>query len=169
MRDLMKYAIECMTELDKLEIEYGTVVEWKINTRAKQRWGLCRHTPNEHIIEINKILLDENNDEQGLKDTIIHELLHTCKGCNNHGTKWKQLAETVNRTYGYNIQRTSTAEEKGVVNDTYKYHPMATKYLVKCNHCHQTVAKRTRRCGVVEHPENYWCGNCGGSLYIEEV
>ena len=51
----------------------------------------------------------------GLKNTIIHELLHTCVGCMNHKAKWKFYADKVNRAYGYDdIKRTSTADEKGV-------------------------------------------------------
>ena len=39
MRDLTAYAIECMTELDNIGIEYGNIIEFTVNTRAKKRWG----------------------------------------------------------------------------------------------------------------------------------
>ena len=37
MKDLMKLAKECMSELDAIGVKYGNVVEWKVNTRAKSR------------------------------------------------------------------------------------------------------------------------------------
>lgn len=60
------------------------------------------------------IHLREDTDIDGLKNTIIHELLHTCKGCMKHTGEWKQLAEKVNRYYGYNIKRCDSADEKGI-------------------------------------------------------
>ena len=85
MRDLTAYAIECMNELDNIGIEYGNIIEFTVNTRAKKRWGQCRAVPGGYSINISSVLLDERNDEKGLKETIHHELLHSCKGCMNHG------------------------------------------------------------------------------------
>lgn len=136
MRNLNDYAKRCMTELDDIGIEYGNIIEFKVNTRAKKRWGQCKAVPGGYSINISAILLDERNDEQGLKNTIIHELLHSCKGCMNHGENWKRLATKVNRAYGYNIKRCSSADEKGVQEET---RPIKTareiKYIVKCNGC----------------------------------
>lgn len=86
MRNLTEYAQKCMAELDTLEIQYGNVVEFKVNYRAKKRWGQCKRlSDGTFSININAIFLDERNEEQGLKNTIIHELLHTCTDCFNHG------------------------------------------------------------------------------------
>jgi len=115
MRDLEAIAYECMEKLDALEIPYGNVTEISVNTRAKSRWGQCRHKPDgTHTININVELLDESNDIRGLENTIIHELLHTCPGCNNHGPIWKTYAEKVRAAYGYDIKRCSDAAEKGI-------------------------------------------------------
>lgn len=119
MKNLEEYAIRCMEELDAIGIEYGNIVEVKANTRAKKRWGQCKAIPGGYSINISVALLDERNNEQGLKETIIHELLHSCKGCMNHGEKWKRLAQKVNRAYGYNIKRCSSAEDKGVQSELY--------------------------------------------------
>lgn len=84
MRNLMEYANECMVKLDDLGIEYGNVLEFKVNTRAAHRWGQCKVVPGGYSINISAVLLDDN-DEQGLINTIFHELLHTyLKGCCNH-------------------------------------------------------------------------------------
>lgn len=114
MRDVNVIAIECMRELENIGIKCGNVIKIDINTRSKKRWGQCRKIGNNYIIEVNQILLREDTDIDGLKNTIIHELLHTCKGCMKHTGEWKQLAEKVNRYYGYNIKRCDSADEKGI-------------------------------------------------------
>lgn len=44
-------------------------------------------------------------EEKIIQMTIVHELLHTCEGCFNHGAKWKYYAEVMNNKYGYQITR----------------------------------------------------------------
>ena len=43
MKDLKKLANECMAELDAIGVQYGNVISWEVNTRAKNRWGQCRY------------------------------------------------------------------------------------------------------------------------------
>lgn len=163
MRNLDEYAILCMEELDAIGIEYGNIVEFKVNTRAKKRWGQCRAIPGGYSINISVVLLDERNDEQGLKETIIHELLHSCKGCMNHGENWKRLAAKVNRAYGYNIKRCSSAEDKGVQEETRPVNVRIVNYIIKCNKCGHTYT-RTRMSKLIQRPERYRCGHCGGVI-----
>lgn len=162
MRNLDDYAIQCMEELDAISIEYGNIIEVVANTRAKKRWGQCKAIPGGYSININAILLDERNDEQGLKETIIHELLHSCKDCMNHGSKWNYLAQKVNSAYGYNIKRINSAAEKGVSEET---RPYMEKYTVKCNKCGY-IYTRARKTKLIQYPEHYRCGCCGGSLSL---
>ena len=108
MRDLQACVLSCMRELDALKIPYSKNVRFVVNNRAVSRLGLCRKAPNGFIIEIAAVLLDERTDERtGLRDTVIHELLHTCRGCMKHTGKWKEYAERVNLAYGYDIKRVS--------------------------------------------------------------
>ena len=64
----------------------------KVNTRAKTRFGACKVKKStferRFTIEISSEILD--CDEKVISETIIHELLHTCPGCFNHGKKWKK-------------------------------------------------------------------------------
>lgn len=170
MRNLGEYAKQCMLEIDNIGVKYGNIVEFKVNTRAKKRWGQCKTTPFGYIIEINPVLLDERNVEQGLKETIIHELLHTCSGCYNHGKTWNRLAEKVNKAYGYNIKRCSSIEEKGVQKETL---PVETerkvKYIVTCDKCSNVCARRERESKVIKHPEHYRCSRCGGKLNVIKI
>lgn len=164
MRDLNAVAKECMKMLDDIGIKYGKVVEFKVNTRAHKRWGQCKYITGGYSININKIFLDEKNDINGLKNTIIHELLHTCKGCMNHGPEWKRLASKVNNAYGINIKRCSSANEKGINKCTKPMRKIIKyKYEVQCKECGH-IYKRTKMSNVVQYPEQYYCGYCHGEL-----
>ncbi len=165
MRDLQQYARECLKELDAIGIEYGNITKFVINTRAKKRWGLCEPVPGGFQIEISSVLLDERNDETGLKNTIIHEILHTCKGCQNHQEKWKRVAQKVNAAYGYNIKRTSSTLEKGVLEETMP--PISANYVIECECCGYTYT-REKKSKLITNMERYRCGVCGGRLFLRK-
>ena len=160
MRNLEKYVICCMAELDAIGINYGNILEVKVNMRAKTRLGRCRKTSKGYLIEINSNLLDESIKELYLKNTIIHELLHTCEGCMNHGTNWKRLADKVNRVYGYNISRVGSLPKEKDVKEIIK-----PNYIIKCSKCGKTYS-RIKKSKLVQHPEHYRCGRCGGKLNL---
>lgn len=163
MRDLIDFTIQCMNELDKIGVPYGNVIDVTINTRAKKRWGQCRKVPGGFTININAVLLDEKNDVDGLKNTIFHELLHTCPGCWNHGTQWKVYAAIVFRKLGYNIKRTSSAAEKGVIDEPEVEHK--PKYQIVCNSCGKTW-ERYKMCKVIQNINRCRCGFCNGRLSV---
>lgn len=167
MRDLTTYAIECMTELEEIGIEYGNVTEFTVNTRARKRWGQCKKVPGGFEINISSVLLDERNDERGLKETILHELLHTCRGCMNHGEIWKRLAQKVNMAYGYNIKRTNSADDKGVLEETRPpVKQREVNHRVTCTGCGH-VYTRTKASKLITHTDHYRCGCCGGKLKLD--
>ena len=64
---------------------------------------------NAHHIEISKWLMDLNEDI--IKNTIIHELIHCIPDCNNHGKEFKRYAKLVNDKLGYNITRVGNKKE----------------------------------------------------------
>jgi len=165
MRDFGLYINECKSELGKIGIKYGKILDWSINTRATKRWGQCKKVPGGFTININATLLDERNDVEGLKNTIIHELLHSCDGCLNHGAEWKRLAAKVNSVYGYNIKRCSSASEKGIEEETRVINHIEPKYIVKCTRCGNTI-KRQKKSKLIEHTSRYRCGRCHGELKI---
>ncbi len=162
MKELNKYVEECQRDLNSLGIPYGKVRRWEINTRAKSRWGLCKCLKGgEFVISIAQILLEDSVDEQALKDTIVHELLHTVPGCLDHKGKWKLYAELVNRKLPqYSIKRTASREEKGI---TVKRPEPVYRYVIQCSSCGAEFP-RERESNLVKHPEKYRCGKCHGRL-----
>ena len=160
MRDLIVYAALCEKLLEEAGIDFGRVREYKVNTRATGRWGQCRKEEDGFVIEISSVLLDERNPEKALMETILHELLHTCEGCQNHGAEWKSLAGTLNERYGLNIKGRHSAKEKGIVVETRKKN-IAHQFV--CNNC-GAVIERQRESKFTRNHRLYRCSKCGGTF-----
>lgn len=155
MRDLNKYAAECIKEIRNYGIDED-FSKWKfvVDGRCSNRMGQCRYSKKE--IGISKFMLDEKilKDDHWLKDTIIHELLHVAAPRSGHKGKWKALANQVNAKSGgkYNIRRCGDFDEMGI-----KRKPKKIKYIVECPKCGYQW-KYTRMCNTVKYAEYYRCG-----------
>lgn len=158
MRDLIKYACKAMDMLDSIGVKYGNIIDFTVNTRAQKRWGQCRRVPGGYTININAVLLDEKNSEDGLMNTILHELAHTVEGCMNHGANWKAVARRIYSAYGYEIKRVDSAEDKGVIESAT---PIEYKYQFCCEKCGKIIG-RTRASKFTRNPERYIHTSCGG-------
>jgi len=163
---------ECMDELENLHIPVCRNVRWKINTRSKNNWGMCSILHYDMYfdfqIEIAVHLLENPDAFDSLKNTVIHELLHTCPDCFCHTGLWKKYAEKVNRAYGYNIQRCVTKEEVKQFKRTSlcEYRQEETvKYRVQCVECGEHWDYR-RAGKIVKIYKRCTCGRCGGSLKL---
>lgn len=157
MKDLLYLARACVSDLTEAGIPIGNVRNWKVGTRGKNQWGLCKMVaPCIYDITISAALLEDSVEDQVVKNTIAHELLHTVDGCMNHGKHWHRLAALVNhRCPGYNVKSRTSAEEKGI--------HIEFKYLLRCTGCGATVG-RHRRSRFVERPKLYLCSKCGGKF-----
>ena len=155
MRDLLPYAAQCKRELDRLCIRYAADITFAVNTRAKRRLGVCKKTGDRYRIEIAASLLDERASEALLKETLLHELLHTCYGCMKHTGRWKALAAKVNAAYGTDIKRAADPDSDIIAKKP--------KYRVVCPSC-GAVYERYKRSALIQHPERYRCGKCKGRL-----
>lgn len=151
---LMAEMIASLTSLG-IPLSKRIVPEVKVNTRAKKRLGCCILQSYVYTIEISQFVL---SDEQLLRETMAHELLHTCKSCRNHGERWKQYAAIVNKELGYNISRTVKIEGGDV-----RLREEANKYLLVCTSC-GTEIWRARMSKTIKSPWRYRCGKCGGKL-----
>lgn len=160
MKDLQKIFKECLRECDALGIEYGAIVEVTVNTRAKQRWGQTRRRIDGFHINISAVLLRDDVSDEAVKDTVMHEILHTVDGCLNHKYKWKAMADKVNKAYGYNIKRCTGAWEKGIDSSLMEVEHHKT-YIIKCEKCGvETV--RHRKSNLIKYPHHYIHRDCGG-------
>ena len=168
LKDFETLKEKCIDEVTHLGIKLGNISSWKINTRAKTRWGLCKLNPDDsYSIEIAaRLLEDDRISETACKETIIHELLHTCKGCMRHTGKWKYYAEVVNQVYGYNIKRVTKGIEKGVEN--YESKEMNVKYVFTCGNCGATIYRK-RDSKFTKYYRYYGCARCGASAWSRKT
>ena len=128
------------------------------NSRAKKRFGCCKKIDGEFYIELSSFMKDAPTDS--VRQTIAHELLHTCNGCQNHGRLFKYYAGVMNRAYGYDIKTTSTFEELGIEKN--EDAPPSLNYALKCMSCGKIIV-RSRMSKIIKHPSQYRC-ICGGKL-----
>ena len=105
------------------------------------------------------------SSERAIRNTLIHELLHTCPGCLNHGPKWKAYARIVQLRLGYQIVRAGGDKDKDSAlaqAHRQKREARTVKYLLSCSQCGQEFP-RYRVSNLVLHPEKYRC-KCGGTI-----
>ena len=132
-----------------------------INTRAKGRFGQCKKHNGTYLIEISEHLTQAEN--KYIKQTLAHEVLHTCPNCMNHGVTWKSYARKMNINYGYEISRATSCNNMGIVSPRIEN----AKYIITCKTCGKKSYKQ-RAANVVKHIDNYRC-KCGGRLELCQV
>lgn len=163
MKDLDMLFENCYEKVAALGIQPGNIVSVG-RDRAKTRWGVCRKDVDirgEYVykIKISPRLLEDDVPDKSAEETMIHEILHSCKNCMNHGREWKALANKVNTTYGYNIGRVASHSDMGIEPE-----PMNYKYIIRCRKCH-AEGGFMRAGSVVKNPGRYKC-KCGGDLDV---
>ncbi len=158
MKDLQKFVAECETELKSIGIKQGKVSKWVINTTATTWYGQCKKLADGTFqISIVQALLYDDASDQALKNTIMHELLHTVEGSMKHTGRWKLNAESVNkRLPQYKISRLNSYKPSEAATKTYKYG-------VRCTVCGK-VYYRNKMSNLIKQPERYFCGICRGRL-----
>lgn len=165
MKDLQKVYIECVQELRGIGMDISNkIVKVCTNGRLKTTLGRCcrdRRSGN-YTIEVNLCMLADGVEIASTKNTIIHELLHTCPGCMNHGNEWRRRGDMVKQKLGYDISRCeskSELEAAGVKVAEAEY-----KYALVCQSCGYQY-KRKRWSEALENPSRYNC-RCGGKLKV---
>ena len=143
---LVNLVDEAKEELDELGIPYGRISLLEVS-HTVGTYGDCRKIgESSYRIRVNKILLAEAADTI-VKDTIIHEILHTCNGCMNHGKTWQAYADLVNNAYPrYSISRLSSYDKTHVRLKSEK----TAKYVVTCESCgHKYLHYRESRATIL--------------------
>lgn len=181
---------ECIEELESIGIEalnssVGTI-DIELSKRNNKRYGCCKqenpdkHTKyyekignrkylryakfNKHTIEISKWVMEL--EENIIKNTIMHEIIHCFPYCNNHGKEFKEYARIINKKLGYDISRVGNKKldyEKS--NIKYDENPNF-KYKIICEKCEQTFYRQRL---MRNFTKKYRCGKCGGKLQIYKI
>lgn len=137
------------------------------NARFKSVLGRCTKLgPNYYRIEINPKYASMVKLEE-LKNTIVHELLHSLPNCMNHKEPWKNAAILMKRK-GYDIQRQGSQTEYS----QYRRDTAVYKYEVYCSVCGNKW-RRKRDCDLTQSikrgDNRYYC-SCGHKpLQIKEL
>ena len=126
--------------------------------RAVARLGCCRPTEEGYTSEISARLLPAG--EKAVREVLAHEVIHTCRGCGNHGPRWQTYAGRMNRRWGYHVSRTGTWESLGLPEQK------PARYVLVCTRCGAEFI-RARASSLVRHPERYRC-RCGGQLELKQ-
>lgn len=104
--ELQRIFEECLADIQALNISVGTItkIEW---ADLKNAWGECngRWTGNgwEYWIAISTEFLNEKISEIHLRETVYHEILHTCYRCSSHSKTWVKTALLIDKTYGCGV------------------------------------------------------------------
>ena len=144
MRDLNELLKLCEEYLDAIDIPYGNVVSIKRNNRLKKSCGRCWHYDpyyedgkrmyKYHKIEISGTLFNEGVTEKAIMVTIIHELLHSCDGCQNHGDLFHKYANLVNDCYDMDID-TKCSKKRGNMIDSARIESNDYPWVFTCTEC----------------------------------
>lgn len=160
MHDLQEAYRQCLQQLRDLGISCGNVRKVAADGRTKRAWGTCRRDADGSFrIAINPKLLSEDVPVSSLKETLLHELLHTAAPGAGHGGLWKTLANRVNGALGTNIRRTASWAEQGMDESR----DPTIRYRYVCTGCGAALV-RFRACPFTRDPGRYRCGICGGKF-----
>jgi len=181
---LQKLFEECKEELYKIGIdvnkeEFGSITI-DIGKRNCKRYGCCKQENpvmstkyiervgrnryvrygryKNHKIEVSKWVMELNEDI--IKNTIMHEIIHCFPNCSNHGTYFKKYAEFINKNLGYDISRVGN-KKLDLLASNIKEEAEKYNYKVECAECGYSFFRKRLNCNF---SRNYRCGVCGGKL-----
>lgn len=105
---------DCIKKCEEADIPISKNITFDV-MKGEKVYGHCTswRKTDQHIIEISKYLVNEEE----IKNTIIHELLHSCPDGKGHGARWQYYGSIIQKKYGYIISR---CDSKKVVCDIYK-------------------------------------------------
>ena len=87
-----------------LNIPISNNISVKYNGRIRKCWGYCKCTNGQYEINIMRLLGEDNTiNYDTVISIILHELLHTCPNCMNHGKLWKSYKKLIENHYDYKI------------------------------------------------------------------
>lgn len=111
--DLKRMTAMYTNEMRKIGIPVQNVCAVELNDRtyALGTCKMCRKITGETVykVEYSKGLLDCKFET--VAQVVIHELIHTCKGCMNHGITFKAYALIASKHFRIPVWTTANAEQ----------------------------------------------------------
>ena len=163
MHDINLLLKKALSICDKENIPYGNITGISINNRLSKALGRCMRKGNtdNYSIELRNIIADDTiTPEHGALEIILHEIIHTCKGCWNHGDLFNSYGARLAK-HGYGTQgSTKNMDSLNLNMDNYI---KAAKYICKCEKCGH-IEVRQRKCKFTDEPQNFIHKSCGGSF-----
>lgn len=121
--------------------------------------GRCRkYFYGAYKVELSKYLL--GCSEQLIKDTLLHEIIHTFPRCFNHSYNFKHFARIISEEFNANVQVKSNSKEFAEQRPVQTY-----KYKITCLGCGATFYRKR----LPKNIENYTHSSCGGKLKVEKL
>ncbi len=101
--DLQALLAECLEKIQALGIKTGKIacIRWK--KHASGFYGCCGEQNGEFEIQISELYRRGEENVARLRDTIFHELLHTCDRCDNHDQEFWDYARRLDEAYGTHV------------------------------------------------------------------
>ncbi len=163
-RYLEETAEACIGDLLRIGIPAVRPERFEINHRARKRFGQCRRErfPGGFTVSVMAALLEEGH-EDALRSVLLHELLHTCPGCMNHGARWKRYAAKAGKELGVDLKRTNSFREYGLAETEADPRKKAVKHLFVCVGCGAEIP-RVRESVFTKNYRKYRCAKCGGTF-----
>lgn len=161
MKDLNKLLDSALAMCDEVGIPYGTIRIITLNNRLSRAWGRCLSQDGGKTfwIEIQgKFAQDEFSTDKAVIAVIIHEIIHTCEGCWNHGSQFMAYGKRIADRFGINVAATDSPEN--LIVDSIAWN-QSKKYEVKCK-CRSIY--KDRMCDIIKFPHTYTCKLCHGSF-----
>jgi len=100
---------------------------------------------------------------ESVRHTIAHELLHCCKGCQNHGELWKRYGRMMEKAYGYKELAKRCCKMELSDQNIDNYH-----YFIKCASCGY-ITPYVKRANIFSGPADYTCGVCRAKGKLHEI
>lgn len=128
------------------------------------RWGFPNHFEYIRNEEVVILLSKYVTDPTVAKRTLIHEFAHMVTPKEHHSHYWERRAERIGEKFGeVDIKRFASSNDSKSFREQMSISGVKRpdkKYEVVCTGCGR-IAKRTRMCDIIKHPENWICGTCG--------
>lgn len=128
------------------------------------KWGFPNHFEYIRNDEVVILLSKYVTDPVTAKRTLIHEFAHMVTPREHHSYYWENRAKIIGEKFGeVDIKRFASSNDSNNFREQMNISGVKKpnkKYEVVCTGCGR-IAKRTRMCDIIKHPENWNCGICG--------